>query len=85
MELAKLNYAVDVGMLASLIMVAATGIIKMPGIASALGFGRGSGSLGIITPLHDISGILLIVFAIMHLALHWGWLAGMTGRLLSRK
>jgi hypothetical protein len=84
MERAKLNYFLDAGMLIVFIAVAATGIIKMPVVARGLG-GYGSLPMDTITPLHDISGVLLVVFVLLHLALHWGWIVGMTKALFSKK
>lgn len=85
MERAKLNYLVDAGMLLSFIVVAATGIIKMPWLARAIGVGKGGLSFEIITPLHDICGVLLVLFVLLHLVLHWGWIVAMTKGFLSKK
>lgn len=85
MQKAKLNYIIDVLLGISFLVVGITGIIKMSMISSALGltypFLRDSG----FNFVHDWSGILMIVFAIIHIALHWNWIVGMTKLMLNKK
>jgi hypothetical protein len=85
MQKAKLNYLIDVLLGISFLIVGITGIIKMPMISSALGLTypvlRDSG----FNFLHDWSGILMVILVIIHIALHWNWIVGMTKMMLSRK
>ena len=65
----KLNYIVDIGMAISFVIVAVTGILKLP----ALG-----GRTRDYMLLHDWAGVVLAVFVLLHLILHWNWIICMT-------
>ena len=65
----KLNYFVDIGMAISFVIVAVTGILKLP----ALG-----GRTRDYMLLHDWAGVVLAVFVLLHLILHWNWIICMT-------
>jgi len=65
----KLNYIVDIGMAISFVIVAVTGILKLP----ALG-----GRTRDYMLLHDWAGVVLAVFVLLHLILHWNWIYCMT-------
>lgn len=65
----KLNYFVDIGMAISFVIVAVTGILKLP----VLG-----GKTEEYLFLHDWSGVVLTAFVLLHLILHWNWIVCMT-------
>lgn len=68
MNRAMLNYFVDLGMAVSFAIVAVTGILKLPA------FGRAREYM----LLHDWAGIILAIFVLLHLLLHWNWIKSMT-------
>ena len=68
MNKALLNYLVDLGMAVSFVIVAVTGILKLPA------FGRAKDYM----LLHDTAGIVLAIFVLLHLLLHWNWIKCMT-------
>ena len=72
----KLNYFVDIGMAIAFVIVAVTGILKLP----ALGGGTRDFML-----LHDWSGVVLAVFVLLHLILHWNWIVCMTKSCIFKK
>ena len=78
----KLNYVIDFAAFISFIATALSGLaikffmpsgVKQGGLQEFLGIQKGAWS-----EIHDWSGILLIVFAIIHLILHWDWIVCMT-------
>lgn len=75
MNKAKLNYLVDLLLFVSFFLVSVTGLMLFPGRRSRTD----------MVALHDWSGILLIVLAIVHFALHWKWIVSMTRSFFKRK
>ena len=71
----KLNYLVDIGMALSFVIVAVTGILKLPALGRAREY----------TLLHDWAGIALAVFVLLHLILHWNWIKCMTKSCILKK
>ncbi len=70
MNRAKLNYFIDLILAIAFFINAGTGIIKY---FELFGF-----RLRDLVPLHDISGFIFILFAVIHIILHWSWIASMT-------
>lgn len=64
MNKTKMNYFVNLGMAISFVIVAVTGILKLPA------FGRQRNYM----LLHDWAGIVLAGFVLLHLILHWNWI-----------
>lgn len=81
MQKATLNYIVDLGLFLSFLAVAATGILKISLVARSIN----GLPFNVITPLHDISGVVLVLLALVHLVLHWDWIVCMTKGFFSRK
>jgi hypothetical protein len=74
MDRLKLNYWIDILLTFSFLIVMITGIIKIPVLNLV---SRNS----ILTPIHDLSGIIMSVLVIIHLVLHWKWLVVMTKKM----
>jgi hypothetical protein len=81
MNKAYLNYFIDLLMLIVGSIVAITGVLKLP----ILKFIYQTLNVRTITQLHDISGIIIIILVIIHLALHWNWIVSMTKSIFKRK
>jgi hypothetical protein len=79
------KYIVDVGLGISFFLCFVTGIIKLPGFVQF--FHRAAIDLpwNRIDMLHDGSGVLLGLFALVHLALNWKWMVSVTRKLLRRE
>ena len=82
MQRAKLNYIIDVGLLISFLIVFISGVLKLPPALQALGT---SLPYSAITPIHDISGIIMGILVVIHLALHWNWIVSMTKSFFAKK
>ena len=85
MHRATLNYLIDLGLFISFLCVAITGILKMPGLVQNLGISYGHIPFNVITPLHDISGVVMSLLVLVHLVLHWHWIVGMTKNFFKKK
>jgi hypothetical protein len=81
MNKAHLNYFIDLLMLIVGSIVAITGVLKLPILKSIYQ----TLNVRTITQLHDISGIIIIILVIIHLALHWTWIVSMTKSIFKRK
>ena len=75
MEKAKISFIVDLGLLVSFLAVGISGILKLPVAMATMGLEQRD--FQFITPLHDISGVVMVLLGILHVALHWNWLVGM--------
>jgi hypothetical protein len=80
----KTKYFVDVGLLLSFLACLITGILKLPGFIQFYHKASISLPLSQITLIHDRSGILLGIFALLHLSLNWKWMVSVTRKLLGR-
>lgn len=78
----KTNYIIDLLALVSFIIAAISGLVIRFFMPSGVRQGRLQEFLGIQkgvwSEIHDWAGILLIIFAIIHLILHWDWIVCMT-------
>lgn len=81
MKRRNLLYAVNMGMLISFLLCAVTGIVKWPGLIPMLGLDYRSLPFAAITLLHDWSGLLLCLLAVLHVGMHWNWMTLMTRRI----
>lgn len=72
MNRTKLNYIVDIPLLAQSFIVSLSGVILMYG-------GKGISYLGLDgrewLHLHEQIGILMVAFSVIHILLHWRWMA----------
>ena len=90
MEKAKINYFVDIVAFVSFLITAVTGLIiflflppgeRNGGLHNTL-FGYGRHDWGNV---HDWAGIVMLVAALVHIAMHWSWLVAMTKNYFSLK
>ncbi len=81
---AWINYFVDLGLVVGFVVCGITGIIKWPGLLKAFEVSRASIPISNITTMHDYSGALILMLAIVHVWLHLGWMISMTKRLFKR-
>lgn len=80
MDRQKINYIIDILLLISFLVVAITGILKLPilGLASILPIRN-------ISSIHDLTGILVVVLVAIHVILHMKFLVLMTKRYIGKK
>jgi len=82
MEREKINYFVDLILGVSFLAVLITGIIKLKFVMNLFGLEWNSFLIQRLSIIHDFSGILFIVFGIIHLALHKEWIFSKTKEFL---
>ena len=86
---AKLNYVVDFLMGISFCITALSGLVIflfLPRGARQGGFQEFFGiTKGTWTTMHNWMGILLILFVLIHLILHWRWIFSMTKAIFKGK
>jgi len=82
MDKPKINYLVDSTAFISFLVTSVTGLVIFIFLPSGVRqgrlqefFGMNKGTWNFI---HIWSGILMLVFVVIHLILHWGWIAYMT-------
>ena len=75
----KLNYWIDVGLAISFFTCFITGLIKWPGLIKVIGVSAYKTlSFSKISQVHDMSGLIIGLLVIVHLALHWKWIVAVT-------
>jgi hypothetical protein len=85
MNQAKINYWIDIGIGLSFLVSFVAGIIKWPGLMAKLGVRYASLPLRTLTFLHDWGGLLLGLFALLHIIFHWRWICSMTKSFFKKK
>jgi len=82
MNKSKINYIIDFLAFISFFVTAISGLVIKIFMPSGVRQGRLQEYLGIQkatwSQIHDWFGILLIIFVIIHIALHWNWISDMT-------
>jgi hypothetical protein len=77
-----LNYIVDIPLLAQSVIVSVTGVVLMFA-------GHGTSLLGYssreLLQFHEQIGLLMVAFSVIHLVLHWKWMACTTRNFFSSK
>ena len=76
MNRTKINYAVDIAFLVQFVLVGYSGLLLLICGHSTSYFWK---------VIHEKIGILMLIFFIAHVVLHWGWLTLNTKRCLSQK
>jgi|APSaa5957512622_1039677.scaffolds.fasta_scaffold41988_3 hypothetical protein len=76
------NYIVDMIIFISLIVVFITGIMKWPGLLR--GFGIENVPWRNISKIHDWSGLVMGIGALLHLILHWSFISCKTKNLFKK-
>ena len=86
MNKSKLNYWIDVGLALSFFVCFYTGLVKWPGLINVIGVSAYKIlHFSNISKLHDMSGLIMGLLVIIHLALHWKWIVIMTKNLIIKK
>lgn len=86
MNRAKINYLIDIGLAISFFVCFITGLIKWPGLVKIIdaNFYRLLSNHK-ISMLHDLSGLVMGILVMIHLALHWNWIVAITKSFFSGK
>jgi len=66
----RINFFVDFLLGICFVIMLVTGLLKFPGLPELFGIHRGNFPLGTISFYHDYTGLLLLLFIIIHLLLH---------------
>ena len=74
------NYVVDIGMAIAFILVLLTGLLKFPLVFTNLY--QVYLFSGILTIIHEWSGPILGLLILVHLSIHWRWIASKTKKIL---
>lgn len=85
MDKAKLNYAVDLGLIVTFLLNGVTGIIKFPGLLGNLGVKVKDLPWKEISRVHDWAGIAMVVLVVVHIVLHWNFIVAMTKKYFGKK
>lgn len=75
------NYTLDMIILITGTLCGITGIIKWPGLVYALGLGYQGLPMDAFTLIHDWTGLIMVVFVIIHVIRHLRWIAMMTKKI----
>ena len=79
MNRTKLNYWIDIGLAISFFICFYTGLVKWPGLIKIIGVSAYKTlSFSNISRLHDMSGLIMGILVLVHLALHWKWIVSVT-------
>jgi Domain of unknown function (DUF4405) len=85
MDKTILNYWIDIGLAISFFVCFITGLIKWPGLVKMIGVSAyRTLSFGNISMLHDWSGLIMGLFVLVHLVLHWSWIVAVSKRVFGR-
>lgn len=79
-----INYVVDVILLFAIILLIVTGIIKYPPIQQLLSINPANMPYLEISTIHDLSGLVMLFFGIVHILLHLPWLRKTTKSIAKR-
>jgi hypothetical protein len=79
MDKVKISYIVDVLILIAFIVVAVTGVIKWPGLGLHKLF-----DFGLMSFIHDWSGLIAVILAFIHVALSWKFMVCMTKKYFTK-
>ncbi|MBN2112340.1 DUF4405 domain-containing protein [Candidatus Woesearchaeota archaeon] len=85
MDSIKLKYWVNVGLIISFLAVAATGIIKFPGLLLKIGINVKNLPFGKISKVHDWAGIAMSLLVLVHLIQNWSWIVAMTKKIFKNE
>lgn len=76
MKRIKLNYIVDLALFAQFVLVGYSGLLL---------FINDHGTSHLWKLIHEQLGILMLIFFIAHIALHWNWMAFTTKKFFTRE
>jgi hypothetical protein len=81
----KLNYFIDCGLIITFLLSFITGVIKFPEWTRFFRDVYLIIPASLLSQIHDISGIIMGLFVLAHLALHWKWIVAMTKSTFGKK
>lgn len=79
-----LKYVVDLILIVLSIIVGITGVIIFPELLYSLGFNLNSYGKAQVYQIHHWIGLLLFIFAVIHINLHWQWLVAMIKHIIKK-
>jgi hypothetical protein len=85
MNRTTMNYVIDMLMPASAFLCTLTGIIKWPDLVRTPGASSQNLLMELVSAVHDWSGLVVVLLAIIHIAMHRKWLALMTRSYILRR
>ena len=74
MDRLKLKLLVDMGMAISFLVLALTGLFKWPSLMMNFSGVYGIIDFRLMSKIHDWSGVVLVLFILVHLCLNWTWI-----------
>lgn len=85
MNRTKLNYFIDIGLAISFFTSFYTGLVKWPGLINIIGVSAYKTlSFSNISKVHDMSGLIMGLLVMVHLALHWKWIVIVTKNMFTK-
>jgi uncharacterized membrane protein len=81
----KLNYAIDISAGILFLVAGITGIVKFPNLLPLLGISYRSLNMQLISFIHDWSALIALLLVIVHIILHWQWIASATKGFFGKK
>ncbi len=85
MEKEKTNYFIDFILGFTFLAVLVTGIIKLKFVMNIFSLEWSSPLIQKLSIIHDISGVLFVLFGIIHLVLHKEWICSKTREFLKKQ
>ncbi len=89
MNKAKLNFLIDFLAFLSFFVTAITGLVIFFFIPPGIRQGRYIEFLGVQkqvwSQIHNYAGLLMILFVLIHIVLHWKWIKSMTKDLFKKR
>lgn len=79
------RYIVDILLLISFILVAVTGILKMPAWIPYFSWAYAIVPRGPMSQIHDLSGLVMTILVVVHLVFNWNFMKAMTAKYILRK
>lgn len=81
----KRLYWVNVVLLISFFLTALTGIFKFPGLSRFFSYIFEIIPANYMRLIHDWSGLVMVLFSVIHLILNWGWMKVNTKMLFTKE
>jgi len=78
----KITYIIDIGLIVAFILMATTGILKFPGLLPWLGISYLQLPMGLISDIHDWTGITMTFLVLAHVIAYRKILIAMTRKYL---
>ena len=85
MDPIRRNYFLDAFMGVIFAACLLTGLVFFPGLLEALGVKFSAIPVQLLRTVHEWTGLIVGLFVIIHIALHWQWVANVTRSVFGRK